>query len=120
MYAKEEGLACEDTGGTQVNIVGDPDDFAIGPIQSGDVPLWDTFGTDADAAKTLSQPATCNHFGWTLQPASIMGQSLPQNNAAVVKSIPVVLTGQQAMIAALRGVEQATADRPDRAVYFAA
>ena len=114
------------TGGTHAMLQStDGADFMTGPICNRHrvVPAWNTGATLADTTLTMMTPLTTNVFVYSLQQASTQSNGQSQEQASILKSVPLTLIEQTILIGTLRGFELAGIEdgdqhRPSRAVYY--
>ena len=87
------------------------------------VPNWALAATEEDATNTLLTPLTTNVFAYSMQGGGIQSNGKGQEQAAVIKAVPLSLIDQTVVIGTLRGYElSGTKDgdqhRPSRAIYY--
>ena len=112
------------TGGIHALTVG-PGDFVHGPTAKDEfgVPDWTRAATEEDAIKVLMTPLTTNCYVYSLQGGAIQSNGRSQEQAAVLKAVPLTLIQQTILIGTLRGYEMAGTSegdqhRPSRAIYY--
>ena len=112
------------TGGAHAMIVSEGN-FMCGPTYTTHtvVPDWDKAATLADATKTMMTPLTTNAFVYSLQDGAIHSNGRSQEQANILKAVPLTLIEQTILIGVLRtfdmaGVEAGDQHRPPRAIYY--
>ena len=108
------------TGGAHAMIVSEGNPM-YGPQSV--VPDWDKAATVADATKTMMTPLTTNAFVYSLQNGAIQSNGRSQEQANILKAVPLTLIEQTILIGTLRGFELAGVKdgdqhRPPRAIYY--
>ena len=88
------------------------------------MPDWARAATAEDQTKILLTPMTTNCFCFTMQAGQIQSAGRHQEQAAILKQVPLAISEQKVLIGSLRGYDFRNEDEddhcPDRAVYFSA
>ena len=87
------------------------------------MPDWARAATAEDQTKVLRTPMTTNTFVYNIQAGQIQSNGRHQEQAAILKAVPLALADQKILIGSLRGYEFASDEpgddhRPDRAIYY--